>query len=97
VTDPSLVAQFLGGKQNLVYGPGYWRNDVSLFKNFPVWHEQTVQFRADIFNVFNHPTWGNPSVQNNDPASGGQIRGPKNFGANTPDARFIQLAAKYYF
>ncbi|RZU39374.1 TonB-dependent receptor-like protein [Edaphobacter modestus] len=97
VTDPSLVAQFLGGKQNLVYGPGYWRNDVSLFKNFPVWHEQTVQFRADIFNVFNHPTWGNPSVQNNDPASGGQIQGPKNFGANTPDARFIQLAAKYYF
>lgn len=97
VTDPNLVAGFLGGKQNIVYGPGYWRNDVSLFKSFPVWREQSVQFRADIFNVFNHPTWGNPSVQNNDPASGGLIQGPKSFGANTPDARFIQLAAKYYF
>ncbi len=97
VTDPNLVAQFLGGKQNIVYGPGYWRNDVSLFKNFTIWREQSLQLRADIFNVFNHPTWGNPGVQNDDPVSGGRIDGPKNFGANTPDARFIQLAAKFYF
>jgi len=100
VTDPATVAAFLGSKQNIVYGPGYWRNDVSLFKNFPVWREQYIQFRADIFNVFNHPTWANPSVLNNDPGAraGGFINGPKNLGGvNSPDARFIQLAAKYYF
>ena len=97
VTDPTLVASFLGGKQNTIYGPGYWRNDVSLFKDFHVVRENVIQFRADVFNVFNHPTWGNPSTQNDDPASGGQITGPKSFGANTPDARFIQLAAKYIF
>ncbi|CAN5462389.1 hypothetical protein BH10ACI4_BH10ACI4_21620 [soil metagenome] len=100
VTDLTIAAGLLGGKQNIVYGPGYWRNDVSLFKNFAVFREQYIQFRADIFNVFNHPTWANPVVQNNDPASraGGYINGPKNLGgANSPDARFIQLAAKYYF
>jgi len=100
VTDPKLVAAFIGGKQNTVYGPGYWRNDISLFKNFPVWREQYIQFRADIFNVFNHPTWANPSGTNDDPTAkaGGFINGPKNLGGvNQPDARFIQLAAKYYF
>jgi hypothetical protein len=100
VTDAATVSAFLGSKQNTVYGPGYWRDDVSLFKNFPVVREQYVQFRADIFNVFNHPTWANPSVTNNDPATnaGGFINGPKNLGGvNQPDARFIQLAAKYYF
>jgi len=97
VTDPALVSQFLGGKQNLVYGPGYWRNDVSLFKNFPLVKEHYIQFRADIFNIFNHPSWANPSTQNNNPQTGGVITQTKSFGSNTPDARFIQLAAKYYF
>jgi hypothetical protein len=99
VTSPTLAQQFLGSKQNTVYGPGYWRDDVSLFKNFPVWRDQYVQFRADGFNVFNHPTWGNPAVQNDNPADnqGGFINGPKSLGANTPDARFLQLSAKFVF
>jgi hypothetical protein len=99
VTNPALAQRFLGDKQNTVYGPGYWRDDVSLFKNFPVWREQYIQFRADAFNVFNHPTWDNPTVQNDNPASqqGGYINRPKNFSANTPDARFLQLSAKYIF
>ena len=70
--------------------------NASLFKNFTTFREQYVQFRADIFNVFNHPTLGNPSTTSLD-GNSGQITGPKFFQANTPDARFVQLALRYAF
>jgi hypothetical protein len=69
---------------------------MSLFKNFTTWHEQYLQFRADGFNVLNHPTLANPST-NNINANGGNITGPKFFQNNTPDARFFQLSLKYAF
>ncbi len=100
VLDIALARRFLGDKQNKVYGPGYWRDDVSLFKNFTTFKEQYIQFRVDAFNVFNHPTWDNPSTQNDLPGvgQGGSITGPKNLaGPNSPDARFLQLSGKYIF
>ncbi len=87
---------FLGGRAYSVYGPGYERVNMSLFKNFTVWREQYLQFRADVFNLFNHPSWANPSVTTN-ASNGGAITAPKVFQANTPDARFFQLSAKYVF
>jgi hypothetical protein len=68
---------------------------MSLFKSFPIWHEEYLQFRADGFNVLNHPSLGSPngSLNNN----GGQITGPQFFQNNTPDARFFQLSLKYAF
>jgi hypothetical protein len=93
-----MALAYLGDKQNIVYGPGYWGADTSLFKNFPTFREQYLQFRADAFNVFNHPTLNNPSSDNaNNGSGGGQITGPKNLQANAPDARFLQLSLKYVF
>jgi hypothetical protein len=69
---------------------------MSLFKNFTTFREQYLQFRVDGFNVFNHPTWGNPSTSNTSP-TGGLITGAKSFQSNTPDARFLQLSGKYFF
>ena len=34
---------------------------MSLFKTFSTWREQNLQFRADAFNVLNHPTLGQPN------------------------------------
>jgi len=96
ITDPAVALAYLGDKQNIVYGPGYWRADMSLFKNFPTFREQYLQFRVDAFNVFNHPTLDKPSTTNNG-SGGGQITGPKNLQANAPDARFLQLSLKYVF
>jgi hypothetical protein len=96
VTDLPTVIQYLGGKSNQIYGPGYYGVNMSLFKNFATWHEQYLQFRADAFNVLNHPTFGNPST-NNLNANAGNITGPKTFQNNTPDARFFQLSLKYAF
>jgi hypothetical protein len=96
VTDMATVIALLGGKSNQIYGPGYYGLNMSVFKNFTTWHEQYLQFRADGFNVLNHPTLNNPSTTNNNP-NGGEITGPKFFQNNTPDARFFQLSLKYAF
>jgi hypothetical protein len=47
-----------GGLQN-------W--DMSLFKNFRLGEQRSVQLRLEAFNVFNHPNFANPSNPN-DPA-----------------------------
>jgi hypothetical protein len=95
VTDRATAIALLGSPQNNIYGPGYYQVNMSLFKNFTTWREQRVQFRADAFNLLNHPTLGTPNGSMN--ANGGLISGPKTFQNNTPDARFFQLALKYIF
>ncbi len=95
ITDKATAIAFLGGRSNNVYGPGYYQVNMSLFKNFPTWREQYVQFRAGGFNVLNHSTLSNPSTTN-DNSNGANITGPL-FQSNTPDARFFQLSLKYAF
>jgi hypothetical protein len=90
------LVQYLGGVSDFIYGPGYNRINMSLFKDFTTWREQRLEFRADIFNLFNHPTWGTPSTTT-DNSNGGEITGPMTSQNNTPDARFFQLPLKYFF
>jgi hypothetical protein len=96
VTGVQSAISFLGGKQNQIYGPGYERVNMSLFKDFHTWRAQKFQFRADAFNLLNHPTWGPVSDQSLD-GTAGQITGPQTFQNDTPDARFFQLSGKYVF
>ena len=41
--------------------PGYRIIDISLFKSFPTWREQLVQFRVDAFNVGNIASYAPPA------------------------------------
>jgi hypothetical protein len=96
VTGVQAAISYLGGKQDQIYGPGYERVNMSLFKDFHTWRAQKFQFRADAFNLLNHPTWGQPSDTSVD-LTAGEIDGPQSFQNNTPDARFFQLSGKYVF
>jgi hypothetical protein len=96
LTGTANAIRYFGGKSNQIYGPGYERINMSGFKNFKTWREQFIQFRADAFNLFNHPSWNSPSDTSLNP-TGGQITSVQNFQNYTPDARFFQLAAKYVF
>ncbi len=96
VTDTPTAIALLGGLSNQVYGPGYYGVNMSLFRSFKTWREQTLQFRADSFNILNHPTLANPSLTGIN-STGGGITAPKNFQSDTPDARFFQISAKYIF
>jgi hypothetical protein len=43
-----------------VRGPGYLNVDMSAFKDFHTFREQTLGFRFDAFNAFNIVSYGNP-------------------------------------
>jgi carboxypeptidase family protein/TonB-dependent receptor-like protein len=92
----SAALPFFGAfKSPQVYGPGYNRVNVSLFKDFTIRENKKIEFRTDAFNLFNHPSWANPSTGMT--ASAGQITAPVAFQANTPDARFFQFSLKLLF
>jgi hypothetical protein len=95
VTAPNLVVQYLGRGKNQVYGPGFNQLNTSLFKHFPTYEGQYLEFRADIFNTYNTPVLGLPSGSIN--SNGGLISSASSLGANSPNGRYIQLALKYIF
>jgi hypothetical protein len=43
-------------------GPGYFSTDLSLFKQFHVVERLNAEFRAEAFNIFNHPEFGSPDT-----------------------------------
>jgi hypothetical protein len=43
-----------------IHGPGDWQADLTVQKTFPIHESVNVEFRAEIYNVFNHPNFANP-------------------------------------
>jgi hypothetical protein len=82
-----------------VYGPRFVNTDFSVIKDFPLsLHEgMGLQFRAEFFNLFNHPQFFLPGVG----STGEQdINTPSSFGviSNTVNnARLIQFGLKLKF
>ncbi|MGA2888814.1 MAG: carboxypeptidase regulatory-like domain-containing protein [Terracidiphilus sp.] len=97
ITGAANIRPFLGSPRSQISGPGYERIDMTMTKNFTTYEKQYLQFRADVFNLFNTPSWGAPSNQSTNLINGGQITGNAFLGQYTPDGRFFQLAMKYYF
>ncbi len=87
--------------RNEFYGPATHQIDFSLFKNFKVKERVTIQFRAEIFNLFNFRNLSEP-VNNVSSSSLGQITstydvsyGSPGIGTGAP--RNVQLALKVIF
>ena len=60
-------ATFGNSGRNQFRGPGAWNVDLSLFRAFPfMGGGKRVEFRAEFFNLLNHPNWGNPEDANLD-------------------------------
>lgn len=64
------TSQYLGGTSNYqgtvtrnsLRGPATAEVDFSAIKNFAVVERLTAQFRAEAFNIINHPNFGNPAA-----------------------------------
>jgi hypothetical protein len=48
--------------RNLLHGPGLFNMDYSLLRGFAIKERLRLQFRAELFNIFNHPNFNNPSA-----------------------------------
>ncbi len=78
----------------IMFGPGQVNFDATIGKTTRVGgiHENAaVQFRAEFFNLFNHPQFSNPDVNRGDGPAFGTIS------TTSVNARVIQLALKYIF
>jgi len=73
----------------IVLGPGQNNWDISLIKETRIKEAQSIQFRTEFYNVFNHPQFANP-VTTLGPTLG-QIT------ATTVNPRIIQFGLKYSF
>ena len=99
VTGLANVLPFFGSTKNDVSGPGNWRLNASLFKDFKVWREgKYLELRADAFNVLNHPSFGNPGNTNTNIGSNVvALTSTMSNQSNTIDARFLQFSGKFVF
>jgi hypothetical protein len=84
-------------------GPGYYEIDTALQKKFRVTEKLNLNFRAEAFNLFNHPMYANPSGSiGANPASPsssfGRITSILNTGAvGTGTPRRLQFALRLDF
>jgi hypothetical protein len=109
--DPTAFAPQASGvlgseRKNPLYGPHYRHVDLSVFKNFPVYRESTLQFRAECFNITNTTNFANPNntLQSSPDAVNPDVYDvtPNNIGtiSNTSanyNPRLFQFALKYQF
>jgi hypothetical protein len=47
--------------RKVLRGFGAWQVDFALHRTFRLSNRTTLQFRAEAFNIFNHPNFANPS------------------------------------
>jgi hypothetical protein len=47
--------------RNALRGPGFWQSDLILNKRIPMTETVKLEFRTEVFNIFNHTNFANPS------------------------------------
>jgi hypothetical protein len=87
------------GSRNNLRGPHYSDFDMGLIKHFPLTEQVHMEFRADAFNVFNHPNFELPGLYGT-----ADITSPSTFGVISQDYgtqiggfRVLQLALRLDF
>jgi Carboxypeptidase regulatory-like domain len=83
------VGTFGNSRRNIVIGPGVNTLDMALMKHFPIHEQMNLEFRAEVFNMLNHPNFNPP----------GATFGTSTFGVITAagDPRIMQFSLKFLF
>ncbi len=102
---PGIPGAFGNAPNGDFYGPHFTQIDLSVIKDTSLFENMKLQFRGEIFNVFNHPNFDSPTLAG-DGANIWTPTGAASFGLieNTlgrtigfGTARQIQLALKLTF
>jgi hypothetical protein len=106
---PPPLGQFGNMSRNMFPDTGFRNFDFSVAKNFHFAETMRLQFRAEFFNIFNHPNFANPYGGQNGFGLNDPSVQPFGCGCATPDvaaanpvigsggSRAVQLAAKFIF
>jgi Carboxypeptidase regulatory-like domain len=88
-SSPALYTYGNAGR-DILTGPGRINWDMSLFKDFVIHEQMRLQFRAEAFNIFNHPQFAlpNPNIGN---AQAGQIT------STVGNPRQLQMGLRFQF
>jgi hypothetical protein len=96
VTPTTPTTHFGSLGRNVVIGPGFQNVDFSVLKNTKITENFRVQFRTEIFDLFNHANFGQP----------GRVVGSTTFGqitntrfptGDSGSSRQLQFALKLIF
>lgn len=85
----AATGQFGDVGRNTMDGPAFQQWDFSALKNIPIHENMSLQFRAEIFNIFNNVNFELPNNDINSPGFG-QIEAAQ-------PGRIVQLALKFTF
>ena len=82
--------------RDAILGPGFVNTDFSLMKTTKITERFNLEFRAELFDIFNHPNFGNP-VLNVLSSSFGQIQSTRVPTGDFGSSRQIQLSLLLHF
>jgi len=93
--------------RNSLYGPGFWNVDFGISRTFGLrrlGEQRQLQFRAEVFNLFNHTNLNNPDPFIGFSTFGQALFGRQGFGSALPSVsplndqpRRVQFVVKIYF
>ncbi len=87
--------------RNIVIGPGFTNVDFALLKNTEITERVNMQFRAEFFNILNHPNFALPNNVLTSPSFGALYQTPDvaqyNVGLGSGGPRLIQFGLKFLF
>src|SRR6476660_8681648 len=93
-TLPTCTPGTLG--RNALTGPDFINTDFSVLKDTKITERFNLQFRAEMFDVFNHPNFGNP-VLTTTSAAFGVIQSTRFPTGDFGSSRQVQFALKLQF
>jgi len=91
--------------RNIIYQPGFSNWNMGLFKSFPITESVGLQFRAEAYNVWNHPNWcgasgcsgtTNIALNPTNTSTFGKVLA-KGGGSSGSGERNLQLSLRLYF
>jgi len=88
--DPSLLGRIGTAPRTICCGPHISNTDFALLKTFKISETKRVDFRAELFNIFNHSQFFNPDGNSSDGTQFGQV-------TQARDPRLVQFALKLFF
>jgi hypothetical protein len=84
--------------RNQIVGPGLFDFDFSIFKNLKIAERINTQFRVEMFNILNHPSFfvpfGNEALFN---TNGSTVSNAGKIDTTSTDSRQIQFGMKIVF